>query len=213
MSEIIINDAGSKYEGTVDTTTIKVGEYVLDVKVTGIRGEKGEKGDQGIPGPAGKAGINGKDGSIGPQGPKGETGAQGPAGKDGINGKDGKDGKDGVDGKDGLDGLNGEDGDSAYEIAVADGFKGSVEEWLKSLKGADGKDGQDATPVEANPKETSNSLNSLKIGNISYKIGSGTAPEDMPKEEGIYVIQAKKDEVGNMKLSYVKIKDLDKESF
>ncbi len=51
-------------------------------------------------------------------------------GKDGADGKNGADGKDGIDGKDGL---------SAYEIATKNGFEGSEEEWLDSLKGADGK--------------------------------------------------------------------------
>ena len=32
-------------------------------------------------------------------------------------------------------------GASAYEIAVSQGFQGTVEEWLTSLKGADGQDG------------------------------------------------------------------------
>ena len=40
----------------------------------------------------------------------------------------------------GVDGLNGL---SAYELAVKNGFEGTVDEWLDSLKGADGKDGED----------------------------------------------------------------------
>lgn len=36
----------------------------------------------------------------------------------------------------------GEDGLSAYEIAIQEGFEGSIEEWLESLKGEDGEDGQ-----------------------------------------------------------------------
>lgn len=47
-----------------------------------------------------------------------------------LKGKDGVDGKNGADGKDGL---------SAYEIAIKNGFEGSEEEWLDSLKGADGE--------------------------------------------------------------------------
>ena len=35
-------------------------------------------------------------------------------------------------------GGSGEDGDSAYEIAVKNGFKGSEAEWLESLKGLPG---------------------------------------------------------------------------
>ena len=37
-------------------------------------------------------------------------------------------------------------GYSAYEIAVQEGFVGTEEEWLASLKGADGTDGQDGAP-------------------------------------------------------------------
>lgn len=36
----------------------------------------------------------------------------------------------------------GKDGKSAYDLAVDNGFTGSEEEWLASLKGADGKDGE-----------------------------------------------------------------------
>ena len=38
-------------------------------------------------------------------------------------------------------GANGKDGSSAYEIAIENGFVGTVAEWLESLKGRDGKDG------------------------------------------------------------------------
>ena len=40
---------------------------------------------------------------------------------------------------------NGTQGDSAYEIAVKNGFKGTEAEWLESLKGSDGKDGADGS--------------------------------------------------------------------
>jgi hypothetical protein len=40
-------------------------------------------------------------------------------------------------------GLPGLDGLSAYEIAVAKGFKGSPEAWLDSLRGEPGRDGAD----------------------------------------------------------------------
>ena len=38
-------------------------------------------------------------------------------------------------------------GASAYEIAVSQGFQGTVEEWLASLKGADGNKGKSAYEV------------------------------------------------------------------
>lgn len=43
----------------------------------------------------------------------------------------------------GTNGKDGENGLSAYELAVQQGFTGSLAEWLNSLKGADGKDGVD----------------------------------------------------------------------
>ena len=66
----------------------------------------------------------------------GDTSAtNGVDGVNGTNGIDGKDGKDGADGKDGVDGK------SAYELAVENGFVGTVDEWLDSLKGESGDDG------------------------------------------------------------------------
>ena len=44
-------------------------------------------------------------------------------------------------GTNGLNGTNGQDGKSAYEIAVEQGFVGTEDEWLASLKGQDGRDG------------------------------------------------------------------------
>ena len=43
-------------------------------------------------------------------------------------------------------GANGKDGRSAYEIAIENGFVGTVAEWLKSLKGKDGINGKDGLP-------------------------------------------------------------------
>lgn len=219
MAEISIKDDGTKYSGEVDTTTIKVGEYILDVKVTGIRGEQGPKGETGERGEQGPQGPKGETGLQGPQGLKGETGPQGDKG-DAFTYADFTEeqleslkGPQGIQGPIGPAGESGKDGKSAYEIAVENGFEGTEEEWLASLKG---KDGIDATPVEANPETTEESevLESLKIDNVAYKIGGGgTAPKEKPTEEGIYVIQAMKDDNGEIQLTYVKIKDLDKELF
>lgn len=76
-------------------------------------------------------------------------GPPGPKGKDGINGRDGKDGTNGVNGRDGLpgiDGINGKDGapgKSNYELALEDGFVGTLTDYLQSIKGEDGRDGKD----------------------------------------------------------------------
>lgn len=51
----------------------------------------------------------------------------------------------GVDGDDGTDGTNGTNGQSAYQIAVANGFVGDVNAWLLSLKGTDGTNGTNGT--------------------------------------------------------------------
>lgn len=50
-------------------------------------------------------------------------------------------------GRDGEDGEDGTDGKSAYEVAVSEGFVGTKEEWLASLKGATGDDGKSAYQV------------------------------------------------------------------
>lgn len=47
----------------------------------------------------------------------------------------------GKNGTPGQDGADGEQGKSAYEIAVENGFEGTEEEWLESLKGEQGKPG------------------------------------------------------------------------
>lgn len=48
-------------------------------------------------------------------------------------------------GRPGPAGQDGADGLSAYELAVGQGFGGSLEEWLGSLKGEPGADGADGT--------------------------------------------------------------------
>ena len=67
---------------------------------------------------------------------KGADGEDGKDGADGVNGANGVDGLNGGSGENGEDGLNGEDGKSAYEIALENGFEGTVEEWLASLEGS-----------------------------------------------------------------------------
>lgn len=65
-----------------------------------------------------------------------------------IEGLNGKDGQNGANGINGLDGLNGKDGKSAYEIAVENGFEGTVNEWLLSLV-VQGTVGQDGVGIES----------------------------------------------------------------
>lgn len=58
----------------------------------------------------------------------------GVPGPQGIPGQDGSDGQDGEDGEDGL---------TAYQLAVNEGFVGTLPQWLESLHGEDGEDGTD----------------------------------------------------------------------
>jgi hypothetical protein len=56
----------------------------------------------------------------------------------------------GTDGTDGTPGADGAPGESAYELAVANGFVGTEEDWLASLEGAPGPPGagvEDLDPV------------------------------------------------------------------
>jgi len=64
---------------------------------------------------------------------------EGPQGDQGIQGEQGEQGPAGT------NGTNGVDGDSAYEIAVANGFVGTEAEWLDSLVGEQGPQGDPGT--------------------------------------------------------------------
>lgn len=66
---------------------------------------------------------------------------QAQKGDKGDPGEPGADGKDGVDGAPGADGKDGVDGKNAYEVALEDGFEGTLTEWLLSLKGEKGEKG------------------------------------------------------------------------
>ncbi len=85
--------------------------------------------------------------------PKGRDGRDGI---DGINGVDGKDGKDGVNGQDGytpikgVDYFDGKDGESAYQLAIKNGFIGTLQDWLDSLKGTGGNPPKKTFDVENN---------------------------------------------------------------
>jgi hypothetical protein len=117
---------------------------------TGPAGPQGPQGIQGIPGDTGPAGATGSTGPQGPAGPTGATGSQGipgdtgPAGATGAAGPQGPQGIQGIPGDTGPAGAAGPagaDGDSAYAVAVAEGFVGDEAAWLASLVGATGATG------------------------------------------------------------------------
>ena len=80
-----------------------------------IKGEKGDRGPEGVKGGEGEKGNKGDEGEKGDTGEKGDIGSTG------------------------ADGLN------AYELAVIDGFSGSQQDWLESLKGEPGSGGGGTT--------------------------------------------------------------------
>ncbi|MCB2411782.1 collagen-like protein [Demequina sp. TTPB684] len=123
--------------------TIQVAGFVNS---QGPRGAKGDPGDAGPAGPQGPAGADGPAGPAGPEGPQGADGIQGPAGPAGPQGDAGPPGIDGAPGADGADGL------SAFEVAQANGFVGTVTEWLVSLEGPQGDPGPAGPQGDSGPQ-------------------------------------------------------------
>lgn len=66
------------------------------------------------------------------QGPQGESGDRGPIGFTGATGPQG------------TQGIQGTVGPSPYDLAITNGFVGTLSDWLQSLKGKDGQNGADA---------------------------------------------------------------------
>lgn len=95
-------------------------------------GPKGDHGEQGPIGPKGDPGIQGLQGVQGPQGPTGPVGERGPKGDKGDKGEQGPKGDRGP------QGIQGVDGKSAYQLAVDNGYSGTITEWLANLKGESG---------------------------------------------------------------------------
>lgn len=84
-------------------------------------------------------------------------------------------------GSNGTNGKDGENGLSAYELAVQEGFTGSVTDWLESLKGNDGKDGTDG----ANGQDGINGKDGLSAYEIAVQNGFiGTESEWLESLKG-----------------------------
>lgn len=118
---------------------------------TGPIGLTGPTGAQGIQGNQGVVGATGSNGLIGPAGPIGLTGSIGPMGLTGpagpAGGPAGPTGPQGIQGIQGpvgpigLTGTTGTNGNSAYQVALNNGFVGTEAAWLTSLIGAAGPQG------------------------------------------------------------------------
>ena len=95
---------------------------------------------------------------------------QGKQGIQGVAGRDGRDGLSGVNGKNGTNGL------SAYQVAVANGFVGTEQSWLDTIKGANGEAGIDGfngwSPVIATASRGSDVVLQL----LDWTGGTGAKP-------------------------------------
>ena len=100
-----------------------------------IKGQKGERGISGSIGGSGPPGAGGSQGEKGDVGPKGE------------------------------DGLPGQDGLNAYELALLDGFIGSSQDYLASLKGEKG-DGGSGSGTGGDPFDESEYYNKSDIDTL-----------------------------------------------
>jgi len=96
------------------------------------------------------------------QGEKGDTGATGLTGQNGANGRDG---------------INGTNGLSAYQIAVSNGFIGTEQQWVVSLKGATGATGASgANGWTPSIRTEVRGTDELVLRIIDWTGGSGTKP-------------------------------------
>lgn len=129
---------------------------------------KGEKGDKGDKGDAFTYADFTVEQLAGLKGPKGDKGDKGETGDRGFNGLDGADGK------------------SAYELAAENGFDGSVEEYLLSLKGAQGEPGKDGAAGPQGPKGDKGDAGTTDYNQLENRplqeieIAAGTLLEDLP---------------------------------
>ncbi len=90
-------------------------------------------------------------------------------------------------GSNGTNGKDGENGLSAYELAIQNGFTGTLTEWLNSLKGVDGKDGADGVNGKdgINGKDGTDGKDGLSAYEIALKNGFvGTESEWLDSLKG-----------------------------
>jgi hypothetical protein len=71
-----------------------------------------------------------------------------------------------------LNAARGFDGESAYDVAVKNGFEGTEQEWLTSLKGEKGEQGEQGIGIQGEKGEKGDT------GNSGVYLGSGDMPDD-----------------------------------
>lgn len=72
-----------------------------------------------------------------------------------------------------LKGDKGDDGDSAYQVAVNNGFVGSQQDWLESIRGTPG---QDSTVPGPKGEPGNDAVGAAVRGTVSFAGGVGTLP-------------------------------------
>ena len=112
--------------------------------LTGATGLTGPVGPQGAKGDAGNTGAQGIQGIRGDQGSQGPVGATGPQGVQGVEGPEGPQGPQGPVGPQGIQGIQGK---SNYDLAVEDGFAGTLEDFVATMNGVKGDTGDSAYEV------------------------------------------------------------------
>lgn len=98
---------------------------------------------------------------------KGEKGDQGVAGRDGARGKDG------IVGRDGVDGLD------AFQLAVREGYVGSIDDWFNAFKGDAGEDGIDGGDGWSPVFETETVGNGSYLKIVDWIGGTGDKPNTL----------------------------------
>ena len=165
---------------------------------TGATGATGASGSTGAPGKAGATGANGKTGATGATGASGSTGATGATGAPGATGETGATG---ATGEQGLAGVctTGEQGLSAYQVWLAAGNVGTVDDYLASLKGSKGDPGTPGgtryygsfydTSLQTNPVPGSPMAMRMNVTDISAGVSVVGGSQVTVEHAGVYNLQ------------------------
>ena len=89
----------------------------------------------------------------------------------------------------GENGKDGIDGKSAYEIAVDNGFDGTVEEWLESLKGDKGDPGENFDVNNITPSNIGAATEDHTHGDMKIITFSTSEPDTVAENEIVMVYE------------------------
>jgi hypothetical protein len=129
--------------------------------------------------------VKGDRGEVGPQGPEGPPGT--PGGPPGPQGPEGPRGPQGAPGSGA--------GDSAYVVALQNGFVGSESEWIASLKGDTGSAGVSISGTEIYQDDLYVIYDNGTSDNVGRVVGFNG-------EDGKYVTSGNVDDTGNLRLIF-----------